>query len=55
MKWVYIFGCVMWICFAATVSVAIYYTRNINCLWFMVFPMFIRIKTSSGGSTNADK
>ena len=36
----------MWIACAFAVSVAIYYTHSIHCLWFMLIPMLTKFHIS---------
>ena len=38
------YGCA-WISVSLAVSVGVYYTHNIHCLWFLLVPLFISIKT----------
>lgn len=37
----------IWLSVSIAVSVGIYFTRNIHCLWFLLVPSFISIKTGS--------
>lgn len=48
MKWIYIIICVIWICFAVAISVGIYYTKDMRCLWFFLMPILMtNIKAKS--------
>ena len=54
---IYIAYAFAWISTAIAVSVGIYYTHSIYCLWFMLIPAFMSVKTkedSEKGDTDAD-
>lgn len=34
---------VIWGCTAIAVSIALFYTKDIRCLWFLLIPAFMRI------------
>jgi len=35
----------VWLSCSAAVSTAIYYTRDMKCLWFMIIPLFVSVKS----------
>lgn len=37
----------MWLSVAIAVSVGIYFTKNMKCLWFMIIPLFVSMKHNS--------
>ena len=52
MKYLYIAYGMMWLSMAIAVSVGIYYTHSIHCLWFMLIPTLMGVhgKESNGRS-----
>ena len=42
----------IWVPCAVAVSVGLYFTRDIRCLWFLLIPARISVKT--GSSDNSD-
>lgn len=38
----------IWISSAAAVGVALYFTHNINCLWFLLIPALISAESKGG-------
>lgn len=49
MKWAWISYGIVWLSMALVVAVCIYFTHRIAPMWFMLFPLFISIRSSSGG------
>ena len=45
MKSIWISYAIAWLSTAIAVSVGIYYTRSIHCLWFMIIPAILRVQT----------
>jgi hypothetical protein len=43
----YIIYAVVWISTAVAVSVGLYFTHSIHCLWFMLIPTLVSIKSTS--------
>lgn len=43
MKYAYIAYGMMWLSMAIAVSVGIYYTHSIHCLWFMLIPTLMGV------------
>lgn len=44
----------VWLSVSIAVSVGIYFTRNIHCLWFLLVPSFVSIKTSTKDQDNRE-
>ena len=38
---------VVWVCFCIAVSVGLYITKDINCLWFLIIPSLLSINIKS--------
>ena len=49
MKKAIIIIALIWGLMAMSVSVGIYFTKNINCLWFMLIPAFTRVCVNDNG------
>jgi hypothetical protein len=47
MKWLYVGYAFAWISTACAVAVGIWITKNPNCLWAMLIPAFIGIKSGN--------
>lgn len=41
-----------WLATAFAVAVGIYYTHSIHCLWFMIIPLCLRIKSVEKTQSN---
>ena len=44
-KWIWISYGIMWLSVSIAISVALYFTHSIHCLWFFIIPLLIRVKT----------
>ena len=44
----------MWVSVSIPVSIGIYLTHNINCLWFLIIPALIRVKTKDEGDEDEE-
>lgn len=42
----------MWFATALAVIAGLYYTHSIHCLWFMLIPTIIRLRSISDDKTN---
>lgn len=51
MKYLYIAYGMMWLSVAIAVSVGIYYTHSIHCLWFMLIPTLVRFHAEPDGES----
>ena len=45
--WACIMYIVVWVSTALAVSVGVYFTHSIHCLWFMLIPTLVSIKSTS--------
>jgi len=46
-KWTCIAYGMAWLATAIAIGVAIYVTKEVRCLWFLLLPAFISIKSES--------
>lgn len=44
MKSIWFAYAMMWVAVSVAVSIGLYYTRNIHCLWFLIIPLFVSVK-----------
>ena len=44
MKGIYFAYAMMWVAVSVAVSIGLYFTRNIHCLWFLIIPLFVSVK-----------
>lgn len=44
----------VWVSVSIPISIAIYFTHNINCLWFFIIPALIRVKTNDKGDEDEE-
>ena len=51
MKYLYIAYGMMWLSMAIAVSVGIYYTHSIHCLWFMLIPALVGFHAEPDGES----
>lgn len=42
----------VWFSVALTVCVALYFTRDARCLWFMLIPCIVHVETTEGEARN---
>ncbi len=45
----------MWLSVSIAISIAIYFTHDIKCLWFFMIPALIKIKTGRSETESEDK
>ena len=53
-KYVWIAYGMMWLSVALAISVGIYFTQNIHCLWFFLIPMMMKVKSGSGNEAESE-
>lgn len=44
MKSVWFAYAMMWLAVSVAVSIGLYFTRSIHCLWFLIIPLFVSMK-----------
>jgi len=54
LKYLYIAYGMMWLSMAIAVSVGIYYTHSIHCLWFMLIPTLMGVHTDSKSKAGSE-
>lgn len=37
----------IWVSVASAIIAGLYYTHDIKCLWFLIIPLFIRVKVNT--------
>ena len=47
MKSIWFAYAMMWVAVSVAVSIGLYFTRNIHCLWFMIIPSLVSVKQDS--------
>lgn len=52
MKSIWFAYAMVWLSVAIAVSVGIYFTRNIHCLWFLVVPLFVSMEHNKKDKDN---
>ena len=45
---------VIWLSVSIAICVGIYFTHDINCLWFFIIPALIRVKTKDEGDEDEE-
>lgn len=54
MKSIWFAYAMMWVAVSVAVSIGLYYTRNIHCLWFLIIPLFVSVKHDSKNKDSKD-
>ena len=52
MKGIYFAYAMMWVAVSVAVSIGLYFTRNIHCLWFLIIPLFVSVKHEPKDKSN---
>lgn len=52
MKSIWFAYAMMWVAVSVAVSIGLYFTRNIHCLWFLLIPSFVSVKHDSKDEVN---
>lgn len=54
MKSIWFAYAMMWVAVSVAVSIGLYFTRNIHCLWFLIIPSLVSVKHDPKDNGNSD-
>ena len=54
MKSIWFAYAMMWVAVSVAISIGLYFTRNIHCLWFLIVPSLVSVKLDSKNKDSKD-